>query len=86
MAIADSRGRFIETFRKEWFPQLELNDVAFEEICLVDDVADNFHSKSSNKVMRCVKIAHYDAEYREQGFLEGMGGLGAHDRKTRRRP
>lgn len=72
-----------------WFPQMSspstaeacshLQTLLPEEIVLVDDQRTNFQSTSGTTVMRYVKVARYDQEYREFGFMRDMGGIGAND-------
>jgi len=69
-----------------WFPQLSgkekaafehLEDIRLEGILLVDDQKSSFSSPSGLTVLRCCKVAHYDAMYRGYGFITDMGGIGA---------
>lgn len=75
-----------------WFPQFDANSssnlrgtldgLRIEEIILVDDVRSNFQSgtrEAPKKVLRCCKVARFDANYREMGFVKDMGGIGARD-------
>jgi hypothetical protein len=50
-----------------------------ENIMLVDDVRTNFQSTSPSQpiVLRYCKIARYDSDYRDMGWVTNMGGLGA---------
>eukprot|EP00930_Biecheleria_cincta_P070095 TRINITY_DN57752_c0_g1_i1.p1 TRINITY_DN57752_c0_g1~~TRINITY_DN57752_c0_g1_i1.p1 ORF type:complete len:628 (-),score=106.51 TRINITY_DN57752_c0_g1_i1:115-1998(-) len=70
-----------------WLPQLEedsehgLKAVAkltLESILLVDDQRANFQSASGAQIFRYCKVARYDAQYRNIGFVKNMGGIGAH--------
>jgi len=73
-----------------WFPQLGgksktsqlisgLATLKLEQVVLVDDQRANFQSESGAQLLRYVKVARYDAEYRDFGFMRDMGGIGAHD-------
>lgn len=70
-----------------WFPQLanmssersrDFLDMRPEGVVLVDDMRANFKSDSGVSLLRYVKVARYDAHYRNRGFLRDMGGIGAH--------
>lgn len=72
-----------------WFPQLqreepnmdvgECADLRLEHIVLVDDERANFQSEATSvDVLRYVKVARYDATYRDFGLIKDMGGIGAH--------
>lgn len=74
---------------KAWFPQLgraskaaapvsRLETLRLEEIVLVDDQRANFQSETGEQVLRYCKVARFDADYRDFGFLRDMGGIGAH--------
>lgn len=67
----------------KWFPQLvnfsSLVQVRPAQIVLVDDERINFHSDATqNRLFRFCKVARYDDTYRDCGFLNQMGGIGAH--------
>jgi len=75
---------------KAWFPQLggssqtsrlisRLSTLRLEQVVLVDDQRANFQSETGAQLLRYVKVARYDAEYRDFGLLKDMGGIGAHD-------
>mmetsp|Transcript_30541 Transcript_30541/g.54608 ORF Transcript_30541/g.54608 Transcript_30541/m.54608 type:complete len:675 (-) Transcript_30541:68-2092(-) len=59
--------------------ELELLELKPENIVLVDDQRANFQSDSGVSVARYCKVARYDAEYLDIGFVPNMGGIGAHD-------
>jgi len=74
-----------------WFPQLtghrrgersyeHLNDLMIKSMVLVDGRA-SFQGQCPKdddmRVLRYCEVAHYDDEYRDQGFLMHMGGIGA---------
>lgn len=73
----------------EWFPNLaeghKGNLAALKEssgvfgIVAVDDERTNFHSSyhGNQSVPRYCRVARYDDEYRDAGFIVHMGGLGA---------
>jgi len=69
----------------EFFPQLSADDpvglkeLTMDGIVLVDDVRTNFQSplKGGEKVLRYCKVARYDSQYRDCGFVQNMGGIGA---------
>lgn len=66
-----------------WLPQLvnfsALVKVRPAQIVLVDDERINFHSDTTKKrLFRFCKVARYDDTYRDCGFLNQMGGIGAH--------
>jgi hypothetical protein len=62
-----------------------MKEITMPNIVLVDDERGSFQSKSRKdgedpddmKVFRYCKVAHYDDEYRDQGLLVHMGGIGA---------
>lgn len=71
-----------------WLPHLKgvsegeehsLQNLALENIVLVDDVRTNFQSPHHGgpKVLRYCKVARYDSEYRDMGLVLDMGGIGA---------
>lgn len=75
-----------------WFPQMKLmssgssglqlphlQGLQSAEMVLVDDQRANFQSAAGAQVLRYVKVARYDANFREFGFMRDMGGIGAHD-------
>merc|ERR1739848_485932 len=67
----------------DWFPQLAnfsgMLEVRPEQIMLIDDERVNFQStKTQAKVLRYCKVARYDDTYRDCGFLNQLGGIGAH--------
>lgn len=67
----------------KWFPQLvnfsSLVQIRPAQIVLVDDERINFHSDATqNRLFRFCKVARYDDTYRDCGFLNQMGGIGAH--------
>jgi hypothetical protein len=68
-----------------WFPQgcPELAGLKPEEIVLVDDARTNFQSfvPGGPEVIRCCKVAHYDTEYLDMGWIKDMGGIGSRDEK-----
>jgi len=73
-----------------WFPQLgscqsdeelrHLQQLRPQEIALIDDERANFFSntRSGAAVYRYCKVMNYDEDYRDCGFLNQMGGIGAH--------
>lgn len=81
----------------EWFPQFGTGDdgrkesllsMRAESVVFVDDERTNFNTSSSSserpEVLRYCKVARYDEEYRDQGLLMHMGGLGARSVKDYR--
>lgn len=73
-----------------WLPQLQADEpsadvggcaeLRLEHIVLVDDERSNFQSEATNvDVLRYVKVARYDASYRDFGLIKNMGGIGAHN-------
>jgi hypothetical protein len=76
----------------KWFPQLTEaakgtvfgklldDDVTCASVVCVDDERTNFHASADSipqSVLRYCRVARYDDEYRDMGFLIHMGGLGA---------
>lgn len=73
----------------EWFPFLadgdsgellqSLSMLEPSSIVLVDDERTEFQGRDGSclAVLRCCKVARYDDEYRDQGLLVHMGGIGA---------
>ncbi|CAJ1371973.1 unnamed protein product [Effrenium voratum] len=71
-----------------WFPQMSgdapenrlLAGLSLPHIVLVDDERENLNpSQEEFQVGRHCRVASYDDEYRDQGLLWRMGGLGARD-------
>eukprot|EP00403_Amphidinium_massartii_P001020 CAMPEP_0178373994 /NCGR_PEP_ID=MMETSP0689_2-20121128/2149_1 /TAXON_ID=160604 /ORGANISM="Amphidinium massartii, Strain CS-259" /LENGTH=485 /DNA_ID=CAMNT_0019993953 /DNA_START=144 /DNA_END=1604 /DNA_ORIENTATION=- len=66
-----------------WLPDLKGKVAAWapEEVALIDDQRDNFRSDLHpfREVFRYCKVARYDDEYRDCGFLNMLGGIGARD-------
>ncbi|CAJ1370692.1 unnamed protein product [Effrenium voratum] len=56
----------------------DLESLKMEGIVLVDDQRANFQSPSGMQVLRFCKVARYDAYYRNLGYVQNMGGIGAH--------
>jgi hypothetical protein len=53
----------------------------YESVVLVDDERANFKSDAENSdkcMLRYCKVARYDADYRDCGALNQLGGIGAH--------
>lgn len=77
----------------EWFPQLatgkpssslaELMLLTSSGIVTVDDDRTNFHAthSGSQSVPRYCRVGRYDDDYRDQGFIIHMGGIGAKNDK-----
>lgn len=68
-----------------WFPQSGnapetqvLTDLSLPNIVLVDDEREtSSHQETEYQAVRHCRVASYDDEYRDQGLLWHMGGLGA---------
>jgi len=80
--------RLVSQRAYEFFPQMAevdpvgLSSLTMDGIVLVDDVRTNFQSPNNGgeKVLRYCKVARYDSQYRDCGFVQNMGGVGARNR------
>eukprot|EP00446_Apocalathium_sp_SHHI-4_P002868 CAMPEP_0177193036 /NCGR_PEP_ID=MMETSP0367-20130122/22222_1 /TAXON_ID=447022 ORGANISM="Scrippsiella hangoei-like, Strain SHHI-4" /NCGR_SAMPLE_ID=MMETSP0367 /ASSEMBLY_ACC=CAM_ASM_000362 /LENGTH=602 /DNA_ID=CAMNT_0018640883 /DNA_START=162 /DNA_END=1970 /DNA_ORIENTATION=- len=73
---------------KAWLPQLkseqcpealkDLGELRLENIVLVDDQEANFQN-GQGRLLRYAKVTRYHATYHDLGYIEDMGGIGAHD-------
>lgn len=83
---ADALDAIVEK-PQDWLPQLgaktdnklkKLAPFYAEGLLLVDDERENFQSESGARVLRYCKVARYSATLRKAGWIENLGGIGAH--------